>query len=92
MDVEIRPYQDSDEEEWKRAFAIIMTQSQAWNDSIQQRPDYGDRESDCLVALVDGKIAGITDNSGDFGDFGDLKSPESPKSPTRQSQRFWRFR
>jgi ribosomal protein S18 acetylase RimI-like enzyme len=61
MDIEIRPYQDSDEDEWMRAYAVIMAQSHAWNDCIQIRPDYAGRDSDCLVAIVDGKIAGITD-------------------------------
>lgn len=61
MDVEIRDYRDADEQEWMRVHAEIMTISHSWNYCIQERPGYEGHESTRLVALIDGKIIGLTD-------------------------------
>ncbi|MFP6581576.1 MAG: GNAT family N-acetyltransferase [Candidatus Hydrogenedentota bacterium] len=61
MDVEIREYRDEDEQKWMRVHAEIMTISHSWNYCIQERPPYDGHESTRLVALVDGKIIGLTD-------------------------------
>lgn len=61
MNVEIREYRDDDEQEWMRVHAIILSISHAWNYTIQERPDYKGYVSTRLVALVDGKIIGLTD-------------------------------
>lgn len=60
VEVEIREYRDSDETEWMRVHAIILSISHAWNYSIQQRPIY-ERPCTRLVAIVDGRIVGLTD-------------------------------
>lgn len=60
-DIEIRPYRESDEAEWMRVHAIILSISRAWNYSIQERPEYAGYESTRLVATLNGKIVGLTD-------------------------------
>jgi len=61
MNLEIRRYRDEDREEWMRVHAIIMSISHAWNYTIQERPNYEGHQSTRLVALLDGKIVGLTD-------------------------------
>ena len=61
MSLEIREYRSEDRDEWMRVHAVIMTISHAWNYCIQERPDYSGYDSTRLVALVDGKIVGLTD-------------------------------
>ncbi len=61
MDIEIREYRPEDEGEWLRVHAIIMTFSHAWNYCIQERPAYEGHASTRLVAVADGRIAGLTD-------------------------------
>jgi ribosomal protein S18 acetylase RimI-like enzyme len=61
MDVVIREYRDEDRDEWMRVHAVILSISHAWNYSIQERPAYEGHPSTRLVALVDGKIVGLTD-------------------------------
>lgn len=60
MEVTIREYRDEDEAEWMRVHAVILSISHAWNYTIQERPVYK-RPSTRLVAVVDGRIAGLTD-------------------------------
>ncbi|MBI4556759.1 MAG: GNAT family N-acetyltransferase [Candidatus Hydrogenedentes bacterium] len=60
MKIEIREYRPEDEAEWMRVHAIIMSISHAWNYTIQQRPVY-ERPSTQLVAIIEGKIVGLTD-------------------------------
>ncbi|GMW03268.1 MAG: hypothetical protein AMXMBFR84_44020 [Candidatus Hydrogenedentota bacterium] len=57
----VRPYEPADEAEWMRVHAIIMSISHAWNYTIQERPKYEGYESTKLVAVVEGKIVGLTD-------------------------------
>ena len=59
--IEIRPYEDRDEVEWMRVHAIIMSISHAWNYTIQERPPYTGYQSTRLVALLEGRIVGLTD-------------------------------
>ncbi len=61
MDIEIREYRDSDEQEWMRLHAIILSISHSWNYSIQERPPYTGNQSTRLVAVHEGKIVGLTD-------------------------------
>lgn len=61
MTISIRDYHDSDEQEWMRVHALIMTISHAWNYCIQERPVYEKCDSTCLVALEDRDIVGLTD-------------------------------
>lgn len=61
MEFEIRPYQDTDAEAWLRAHAVIMSISHAWNYAIQERPDYGQAPNTRLVAMTEGRIAGVMD-------------------------------
>lgn len=61
MEIEIREYRPEDEREWMRVHAIILSISHAWNYSIQERPDYKGFESTRLVAVAEGRIAGLTD-------------------------------
>lgn len=61
MAIEIRPYRDEDRDEWMRVHAIIMSQSHAWNYTIQERPDYAGHRSTRLVAVDEGRIIGLTD-------------------------------
>lgn len=61
MTIEIREYRPEDRDEWMRVHAVIMTLSHAWNYCIQERPEYGGHASTRLVALVDGRLAGLTD-------------------------------
>lgn len=61
MNIEIREYQDEDEQEWLEVHAKIMTLSHSWNYCIQERPAYEGHESTRLVMLADGKIIGLTD-------------------------------
>lgn len=60
-DIIIREYRPEDRDEWMRVHAIILSISHAWNYSIQERPMYEDHESTKLVAVLDGKIVGLTD-------------------------------
>jgi len=60
MRFEIRDYRDEDRDEWMQVHAKILMISHAWNYCIQERPVY-ERDSVCLVALCDGKIAGLMD-------------------------------
>lgn len=61
MDIEIREYRPEDCAEWMRVHAIIMSISHAWNYTIQERPLYEGYASTKLVALLEGKIIGLTD-------------------------------
>ncbi|HPO14477.1 MAG TPA: GNAT family N-acetyltransferase [Candidatus Hydrogenedentes bacterium] len=61
MDIQIREYREEDKEEWMRVHAIILSISHAWNYTIQERPAYEGHSSTRLVALAEGKIAGLTD-------------------------------
>jgi GNAT superfamily N-acetyltransferase len=61
MSLEIREYRSEDRDEWMRVHAVIMTISHAWNYCIQERPDYAGYDSTRLVALLDGRIVGLTD-------------------------------
>lgn len=61
MDIVIREYRDEDRDEWMRVHAIILSISHAWNYSIQERPLYAGHVSTKLVAVVEGKIIGLTD-------------------------------
>ncbi len=61
MDVIIREYRDEDRDEWMRVHAIILSQSHSWNYTIQERPAYEGHVSTRLVALLDGRIVGLTD-------------------------------
>lgn len=65
MDIEIREYRDEDEAEWMRVHAVVLSISHSWNYSIQERPQYEGHESTRLVALLDGKIIGLTDTQYD---------------------------
>jgi ribosomal protein S18 acetylase RimI-like enzyme len=60
-EIQIREYRDSDRDEWMRVHAIILSISHSWNYSIQERPAYEGYQSTRLVALLDGKIIGLTD-------------------------------
>lgn len=59
--IEIVPYENSMRDVWMRAHAIIMSQSHAWNYTIQERPAYPNHRSTRLVALVDGTLAALID-------------------------------
>ena len=59
--MEIREHRPEDRDEWMRVHAVIMTLSHAWNYCIQERPEYEGYASTRLVALVDGRLAGLTD-------------------------------
>jgi len=61
MNFEIREYRPTDEEEWMRVHAIILSISHAWNYTIQERPQYEDYRSTKLVAVADGRIVGLMD-------------------------------
>lgn len=61
MSLVIRPYEDGDREEWMRVHAIILSTSHAWNYTIQERPEYAGHRSTRLVALLEGRIVGLTD-------------------------------
>ncbi len=61
MQLEIRPYQPDDRDEWMRVHAIIMTLSHAWNYCIQERPLYEGHQSTKLVGLHQDKIIALTD-------------------------------
>ncbi len=60
MDIEIREYRDSDEQEWMRVHSIILSISHSWNYSIQERPPYTGNQSTRLVAVHEGKTVGLT--------------------------------
>lgn len=57
----VREYRPEDEAEWMRVHAIILSMSHAWNYTIQERPVYDGYQSTQLVAVLDGKIVGLTD-------------------------------
>lgn len=61
MEITIREYRDEDEAEWMRVHAIILSISHAWNYTIQERPKYEGHQSTRLVAIAEGRIAGLTD-------------------------------
>ncbi|HPC16262.1 MAG TPA: GNAT family N-acetyltransferase [Candidatus Hydrogenedentes bacterium] len=61
MEIVIREYHDEDESEWMRVHAVILSISHAWNYTIQERPKYEGHQSTRLVAVVEGRIAGLTD-------------------------------
>jgi GNAT superfamily N-acetyltransferase len=61
MEIEIREYRDSDENEWMEVRAKILTISHSWDYCIQERPAYEVHESTRLVMLADGKMIGLTD-------------------------------